>query len=216
MIEIKNLNLTIKNKHILSNINMSLSDGKAYGFVGNNGCGKTMLMKCICGLIKPSSGEVIVDGRRVGKDDDFIRDAGIIIETPGFITFYSGFQNLKFLADIKGKIDDETIRETMRKCGLDPALRLSYRKYSLGMKQRLGISQAIMEDPKYLILDEPMNGLDKKGVADVREILLEMKKKEKTLIISSHNQADIDYLCDGVFEIDAGEIVEYRGKNIDG
>ncbi|MBR6275276.1 MAG: ATP-binding cassette domain-containing protein [Lachnospiraceae bacterium] len=210
MIEIKNLNLTIKNKHILSNINMSLSDGKAYGFVGNNGCGKTMLMKCICGLIKPSSGEVIVDGRRVGKDDDFIRDAGIIIETPGFITFYSGFQNLKFLADIKGKIDDETIRETMRKCGLDPALRLSYRKYRLGMKQRLGISQAIMEDPKYLILDEPMNGLDKKGVADVREILLEMKKKEKTLIISSHNQADIDYLCDGVFEIDAGEIVEYR------
>ncbi len=207
MITIYSLSLKIKKRQILKNINIEIQNGLAYGLVGNNGCGKTMLMKCIVGLIKPTEGKVVADGKIIGKDVDFLEDVGLIIENPGFVSFYSGFRNLKSLAYINNKIDDNKIKECMKICGLDPELKLSLKKYSLGMKQRLGIAQAIMEDPQYLILDEPMNGLDKNGVKDVRKILLDLKSSGKTIIMSSHNASDIESICDVVFEMDGGEII---------
>ena len=202
MIQIKELNLSIKGRQILSNVNMDMHEGKVYGLIGNNGSGKTMLIKCICGFVKPTSGEVIVNDEVIGKDVDYIKDTGIIIENPGFIVYYSGIRNLKMLSAISGKADITKIRETMKMCGLDPDLKLPVKKYSLGMRQRLGIAQAIMEDQSILILDEPMNGLDRDGVAAVRTLLLEMKAKGKLIILASHNREDIDILCDEVYNIE--------------
>ena len=207
MIEICNLSLQIKDKKILSQINLRLEDGKIYGLSGNNGCGKTMLMKCICGFIRPTEGTVTADHKVIGKDADYLDNAGIIIENPGFVPYYSGMKNLKLLMGIRGKVDVKYLESVMRRCGLEPGLKLPVKKYSLGMRQRLGIAQAFMEDQKYLILDEPMNGLDKFGVCDIRELLLELRGQGKLIILASHNKADIDILCDKVYEIDGGVIV---------
>ena len=206
MIQVKDLNVTIKGKSILSDVNITMEEGKIYGLVGNNGSGKTMLMKCICGFVKPISGEILVNGKIIGKDIDYIQDTGIIIENPGFIPYYSGIKNLMMLSEISGKADKEKIKETMRMCGLDPELKLPVKKYSLGMRQRLGIAQAIMEDQTALILDEPMNGLDKEGVSAMRQLFLTMKHEGKLIILASHNREDIDLLCDEVFEVEAGRI----------
>lgn len=206
MIQIKDLNLDIKGHLILSDVNMTMQEGKIYGLVGNNGSGKTMLMKCICGFVRPTSGEVIVNDDVIGRDVDYIKDTGIIIENPGFIPYYSGMKNLKMLSEINGKADKNKIRETMEICGLNPELKLSVKKYSLGMRQRLGIAQAIMEDQSILILDEPMNGLDKEGVAAIRRLLLKMKEEGRLIILASHNREDIDVLCDEVFEVEKGKI----------
>ena len=208
IIEVKNLNLTIKKQKILENVSLSCEDGRIYGLVGRNGSGKTMLMKCICGFIRPDEGEIDVLGKRIGKDCDFAPDTGIIIETPGFIGHYSGFKNLKLLAAIKKKIDDDKIREIMEFVGIDPAMKKSVRKYSLGMRQRLGLAQAIMEDPKVLILDEPMNGLDKEGVEDMRKYLLKLREEGKTILIASHSSEDIAVLCDRTYEMEKGIISE--------
>lgn len=206
MIQIKDLNLDIKGHLILSDVNMTMQEGKIYGLVGNNGSGKSMLMKCICGFVRPTSGEVIVNDDVIGRDVDYIKDTGIIIENPGFIPYYSGMKNLKMLSEINGKADKNKIRETMEICGLNPELKLSVKKYSLGMRQRLGIAQAIMEDQLILILDEPMNGLDKEGVAAIRRLLLKMKEEGRLIILASHNREDIDVLCDEVFEVEKGKI----------
>lgn len=208
MIQIKDLNLNIKGHLILSDVNMTMQKGKIYGLVGNNGSGKTMLMKCICGFITPTSGEVIVNDEVIGRDVDYIKDAGIIIENPGFIPYYSGMKNLRMLSEINGKADKVKIRETMEICGLNPERKLPVKKYSLGMRQRLGIAQAIMEDQSVLILDEPMNGLDKEGVAAIRELLLKMKETGRLIILASHNREDIDVLCDEVFEVEKGKVRE--------
>ncbi|MBP3238805.1 MAG: ATP-binding cassette domain-containing protein [Lachnospiraceae bacterium] len=213
MIKIENLKLVINKKIILEDINMELKKGNIYGIVGNNGCGKTMLMKCICGFVKPTEGKVISEGKEIRKDCDYLENAGVIIENPGFIPYYSGYKNLKILADIKGMIGKEEIKKTMEICGLDAELRLSVKKYSLGMKQRLGLAQAIMENPKILIFDEPMNGLDKEGVNKIRELFLQMKK-EKIILLASHNPADIDILCDEVFEMDRGRIIKKTKKHV--
>ncbi len=208
IIEVKNLNLTIKKQKILENVSLSCEEGRIYGLVGRNGSGKTMLMKCICGFIRPDEGEIDVLGKRIGKDCDFAPDTGIIIETPGFIGHYSGFKNLKLLAAIKKKIDDDKIREVMEFVGLDPKMKKSVRKYSLGMRQRLGLAQAIMEDPKVLILDEPMNGLDKEGVEDMRKYLLKLREEGKTILIASHSSEDIAVLCDRTYEMEKGVITK--------
>ena len=150
---------------------------------------------------------VLSDNKIVGKDIDYIKNVGIIIETPNFIPYYSGFKNLKILASIRKKISDDDIRNTMKMCGLDPKLKRHVKKYSLGMRQRLGIAQAIMEDPEVLILDEPMNGLDRDGVEEIRKILLQMKDSNKTIILASHNKEDIDVLCDEVYYMEHGRIV---------
>ncbi len=210
LITISNVDLTIGKMHILKNINISFGEGKIHGLIGRNGSGKTMLMKCICGFIKPTSGEITVNGKRVGKDVDFPKDMGIIIETPGFIPYYSGYKNLKLLADLTGKIGKAEIIQSMRQVGLDPNLKRHVRKYSLGMRQRLGLAQAIMEDPSILILDEPFNGLDKDGVSEMRGYLLELKQRGKTMLICSHSAEDIDVLCDTVCEMDKGHLEKVR------
>ncbi len=204
MICIDNLSLTIKGHEILKNITHSFEEGKIHGLIGRNGSGKSMLMKCICGFVKPTEGGVTVNGKWVGKDCDFPDSLGIIIETPGFIPYYSGLRNLKLLAGLNKKIDTDKIKEIMQQVGLNPNLRLQVRKYSLGMRQRLGLAQAIMEDPSLLILDEPMNGLDKDGVSDMRRYLLDLKERGKTILIASHNTEDIELLCDTVCEMDRG------------
>lgn len=163
-----------------------------------------MLMKCICGFVKPTEGEITVDGKRIGKDCDFPKSVGIIIETPGFIPYYSGYKNLKLLADLNKKIDGNTVKNSMEQVGLDPNLKRHVRKYSLGMRQRLGLAQAIMENPDILILDEPMNGLDKDGVSDMREYLKSLREQGKTILIASHSAEDISILCDTVCEMDKG------------
>ncbi len=210
IIQINKLNLTLGKTDILKDITVSFEDGQIHGLIGRNGSGKTMLMKCICGFIKVTSGEVIVDGQKIGKDVDFPKDMGIIIETPGFIPYYSGYKNLKLLAGLKGKITKEQIKDTMVKVGLDPNLKRHVRKYSLGMRQRLGLAQAIMENPKLLVLDEPFNGLDKDGVKEMREYLLSYKKQGKTILICSHSSEDISILCDTVHEMDKGKISKIK------
>ena len=196
---------------IRDSINIEFEKGKIHGFIGRNGSGKTMLMKCICGFIKPTDGEIIVNEKRIGKDCDFPDSVGIIIETPGFIPYYSGYRNLKLLADLNRKIDKEKIRNTMQMVGLDPDLKRHVKKYSLGMRQRLGLAQAIMENPDLLILDEPMNGLDKEGVSDMRKYLLNLKEQGKTILIASHSAEDIEILCDTVCEMDKGVLTKLKG-----
>lgn len=210
MIEVKNVGLILQKNEILKDISVHFERGKIHGLIGRNGSGKTMLMKCICGFVKPTAGEILVDGKRIGKDCDFPQNAGIIIETPGFIPYYSGYKNLKLLADLRGKISREDIRKTMEKVGLNPDLKRHVRKYSLGMRQRLGLAQAIMENPDLLVLDEPMNGLDKDGVADMRQYLLDLKSQGKTILIASHSAEDIDILCDTVCEMDKGRLTKIR------
>lgn len=204
IIEVRGLSLTIGKTAILNDVTVSLEVGKIHGLIGRNGSGKTMLMKCICGFIRPTRGVVVVDGKRVGKDVDFPKNMGIIIETPGFIPYYSGYKNLKLLAGLRNKIGKEEIIQAMERTGLDPKLKRHVKKYSLGMRQRLGLAQAIMEDPDILILDEPMNGLDKDGVEDMRRYLIDLREQGKTILIASHSSEDISVLCDAVYEMEKG------------
>lgn len=210
MIIIENATKKFGTQTVLNNVSLTLEDGKIYGFVGQNGCGKTVLFKSICGFIYLDRGTITVDGKVIGKDIDIIKDAGIIIESPGFLPNYSAFKNLKFLTMIKDNIGDEQIKSTLISVGLDPESKKVVGKFSLGMRQRLGIAQAIMENPHILILDEPMNGLDKRGVEDIRKILMDLKKKGKLILLASHNPLDIDILCDCVYGLDAGTIVNQR------
>lgn len=210
MIIIENATKKFGTQTVLNNVSLTLEDGKIYGFVGQNGCGKTVLFKSICGFIYLDRGTITVDGKVIGKDIDIIKDAGIIIESPGFLPNYSAFKNLKFLTMIKDNIGDEQIKSTLISVGLDPESKKVVGKFSLGMRQRLGIAQAIMENLHILILDEPMNGLDKRGVEDIRKILMDLKKKGKLILLASHNPLDIDILCDCVYELDAGTIVNQR------
>lgn len=210
IIQVKNLDLTINKTQILKNVCVSFEKGKIHGLIGRNGSGKTMLMKCICGFIRPTDGEIYVDDKQVGKDCDFPENIGIIIETPGFIPYYSGYKNLKLIADLNKKITPEQIKQAMAQVGLDPELKRHVVKYSLGMRQRLGLAQAIMENPDILILDEPMNGLDKEGVEDMRKYLLDFRKQGKTIIIASHSTEDIEVLCDTVSEMDKGILTKIR------
>ncbi len=213
IIQVKNLDLTINRTQILKNVCVSFEKGKIHGLIGRNGSGKTMLMKCICGFIRATGGEIYVDDKQVGKECDFPENIGIIIETPGFIPYYSGYKNLKIIADLNKKITPEQIKQAMAQVGLDPELKRHVVKYSLGMRQRLGLAQAIMENPDILILDEPMNGLDKEGVEDMRKYLLDFRKQGKTIIIASHSTEDIEVLCDTVSEMDKGILTKIRQWN---
>ena len=210
IIDVKDVTLKIKKDDILKNISVEFEEGKIHGLIGRNGSGKTMLMKCICGFVKPSSGEITVKDKKVGKDIDFPDDVGIIIETPGFIPYYSGYRNLKLLAGLNKKISNEQIKDSIKSVGLDPDMKKSVRKYSLGMRQRLGLAQAIMEDPSILILDEPLSGLDKEGVTEMREYLKTFREQGKTILIASHSTEDIEILCDTVSEMDKGILTKIR------
>lgn len=205
-IVIKNLTKKFKEATVLDNVNISFEKGKVHGLIGRNGSGKTMLMKSICGFVPPTSGEIIVNGKRVGKDVDIPENIGVIIETPGFIPNYSAYNNLKFLAQLNHKIGKDEIRNAIKSVGLNPDDKKHVGKFSLGMRQRLGLAQAIIENPDLFILDEPMNGLDKDGVADMRKYLLDLKAQGKTILIASHSAEDIDILCDTVCEMDKGRL----------
>lgn len=210
VIEVKNVVKKWGNNTVLKSVDLEVNRSEIVGIIGHNGSGKTVLMKCICGFITPDSGEITVSGKRVGKDIDIPKNIGLIIETPGFLPNFSGFSNLWQLARIRGKISKDDVRAVIKKVGLNPNEKKHVGKYSLGMRQRLGIAQAIMEAPDILILDEPMNGLDKNGVEDMRELLLQLKDEGKAMIVASHNSVDIDVLCDRVFEIDKGVLSQVR------
>ena len=210
IIEIRNLTKRYGNETVLDKITMKLSSGKIYGFIGRNGSGKTLLMKHICGFVKPSSGEIYINGRMVGKDMDIPENTGIIIENPGFLPDYSGLMNLRFLAALRGKIGRTEIREYMKLVGLDPDSKKHVGKYSLGMRQRLGLAQALMEDPEILLLDEPLSGLDNDGVQEMYNVLLEQKKRGKLIILASHSKEDIGTLCDEIFRFDKGSVIGHE------
>ena len=213
-ISVQNLSKSFGQERVLKNVTRDFEKGKIHGIVGNNGSGKTVLMKCICGFLIPDSGSITVNGERVGVDVDFPRDMGLIIETPGFLPNMTGVKNLEILASLNKKIGLEEIAAAIRRVGLDPLMKKPVGKYSLGMRQRLGIAQAIMEDPTLLILDEPLNGLDKHGVREMRQLIKGLKEQGKTILLASHNQGDIDELCDTVCEMDAGVMTMIREESI--
>ena len=209
-IKIEHVSKSFRKIPVLTDVSAEFESGKIHGIIGHNGSGKTVLMKIICGLTDADSGEVFINGERQKNGSAYKFNIGAIIETPGFLPTQSGFKNLQYLASIRRKISDEEIKSAMRQVNLNPDDKKHVGKYSLGMRQRLGLAQAIMENPDILILDEPMNGLDKDGVADMRELFLQLKENGKTIIVASHNSVDIDILCDKVFEIDKGELKQVR------
>ncbi len=202
-----------KDHTALQGVSVEFEKGKIHGIIGRNGSGKTVMMKCICGLMHPDQGSISVNGNLVGKETDIAEGVGAIIEAPGFLPNYSGYRNLKFLADINRKIGKEEIRTALEIVGLDPDSKKHVGKYSLGMRQRLGLAQAIMENPDILILDEPMNGLDKKSVEEMRQLLLSFRRQGRTILLCSHSGEDIDILCDTVREMEAGVLsVNQKGE----
>lgn len=209
-IRIEHVYKDFNGESVLKDVNHDFEAGKIHGIIGNNGSGKTVLFKCMCGFVIPSKGKIFIDYEQVGVDMDFPDDMGIIIETPGFLPSLSGLKNLQILASLKRKIGDKDIRQTLRQVGLDPDMSKHVGRYSLGMRQRLGIAQAIMEDPSFLILDEPFNGLDKNGVKDIHRLLRGLQENGKTILLASHNANDIDELCDSVCEMDMGILTEVR------
>ena len=203
---VDHVSLQIKKAKLLQDVNLTLQSGMVYGLRGRNGSGKTVLMKCICGFMQPTEGTISVDGKVLHKDMDFLPSAGIIIEEPGFFPNYSGFKNLKILAGIQNRITDIKIREAMEMVGLDPSMKKPVGKYSLGMRQRLGIAQAMMEDPDILILDEPTNGLDEDGVEWFRQFILEQKERGKLILLASHSREDVEMLSDEVWYMEKGHL----------
>lgn len=213
IITVRNATKSFGEETVLQDVTVDFEQSKIHGIIGRNGSGKTMLFKCICGLIALSSGEIIVNGKKIGKDTDVPDQVGMIIESPGFLPNYSGYGNLRLLASINHRIKKEAICDAMEKVGLEPESKKHVRKYSLGMRQRLGIAQAIMENPEILIFDEPFNGLDNQGVEDMRKLFLALKKEGKTILIASHNAEDIKILCDYVYSMEAGKLMLHE-KNI--
>lgn len=207
-IEIKNASKVMNKKHILRDINLTLEKGHIYGFVGHNGSGKTMLFRAICGFIKLTSGQISINGEIIGKDISFPRNTGVIIENPGFIPQYTGFKNLEYLASIHNKIPNSNILKALEVVGLKESANIKTKKYSLGMKQRLGIAQAIMEGQDLLIFDEPTNALDKSGRKMFQNLMLQFKKQGKTILLASHQDQEINYLSDEIYEMDNGRLVK--------
>ena len=199
------VNKTIKGADILRGIDLKLRGGKIYGLYGSNGSGKTMLLRAIAGLIHIDSGSIVINGKQLHKDSDFPESIGVVIENPEFWDGYTGFENLKMLASIKKQINDEAIRATLEKVGLDPGDKKTVKKYSLGMKQKLGIAQAIMESPDIILLDEPTNALDKKSTENIRSIIAEEAARGAIVVVASHVEADLD-ICDIRYEMIGGEI----------
>ncbi|MEH7383716.1 ATP-binding cassette domain-containing protein [Bacillus sp. JJ1533] len=201
LIEFKQVSKSYKGLVLFENTNLSIEEGKIYGLIGPNGSGKSVLFKMMCGFIFPDQGSVTVRGEELGKKNRFPQNFGVIIDRPGYLGNKTGFENLKYLAMIKNQISDEQIKETMIKVGLQPTAKQKVKNYSLGMKQKLALAQAIMEDQEVLLLDEPFNALDIDSVENIRKLLLSLKKEGKTIVLTSHNQEDIDILCDHIFRV---------------
>ena len=199
---------------ILKDISIQCKRGKIYGFKGKNGSGKTMLMRIICGLVKPTKGHVTVGGITLGRKHNFPESVGALIETPGFIGNYSGYQNLKVLAEIQGKIGKKEIEDVMAEVGLNPKEKKKTKKYSLGMKQKLGIAAAIMENPNLIILDEPTNALDDEGIKNLHNILKKHKEAGALILISSHDKEELEYLSDVMIFMENGMIKDITNIEI--
>ena len=209
-IKIEDLSKSIKGALILDKVSITLTSGKIYGLRGKNGSGKTMLMRAMAGLLIPDSGSVIINGKTLHKDISFPESIGILIENPSFLPQYTGFKNLKLLAGLTGGISDEEIKTALNRVGLDPEDTRTYRKYSLGMKQKLGIANAIMGEPDIIILDEPINALDEDSVKKIKKVLLEIRDKDKLIVIACHDREELEYLSDIIFEIKEGSIVDRK------
>lgn len=205
-IELKEVSKNIKGAKVLDQVTYTFEDARVYGLQGHNGSGKSMLIRAICGLIRCSSGEVILDGKTVGKDIEFPDSVGLLLEKPAFLGECSGFDNLKQIAAIQGRVSDEEIRAAIAEVGLDPEDQKKYRKYSLGMKQRLGIAGAIMMEPKLLILDEPTNALDEDGIALVREIVRKKRGEGRIIIIASHDKEVLAAVADEILVMKEGRL----------
>ena len=210
IIEIDNISKEFSGDIVLHSVSISFEKGKIYGIIGRNGSGKTVLLKIRSGFLKPTTGTVTINGIPLGKKNEFPENTGILIEKPGFLPYKSGFQNLKYLSQIQKLINDQEIYKVLEQTGLTSAAKKLVGKYSMGMKQRLGIAQAIMENPEILILDEPMNGLDDQGASQMRKLFLRLRSEGKTILLASHMQEDIHELCDKVYRIDAGTIEEIK------
>lgn len=207
-IKVNHVTKTIKDNMILNDINLEMESGKIYGFVGINGSGKTMLMRMIAGLIRPTEGTVSVDGKELHKEISFPPDMGIIIEKPELLNHLTGLENLKLLAGIKKKVTEEQMKGFLEQFGLNPNDKRPLRKYSLGMKQKIGIIQAIMEDPQLLIVDEPFNALDEGTVELLRKLFDEYRQQGKLIIMTSHHSEDIELLCDEIIYMQDGRVKE--------
>ncbi len=208
-LEVEEINKKIGVDDVLSEISLSMEKGKIYGLQGKNGCGKSMLMRVICGLVLPTSGRVIIDGEELGKELSFPENVGVFIEKPGFLDAYSGFQNLSMLASIKKQIGGREIKETLKRVGLEEVMHKKYKKYSLGMKQKLGIAAVIMEQPDIVILDEPANALDEKSEGRLWQIVREEKERGALVIISCHTAEVLEEISDEIFRIDQGRITDH-------
>lgn len=206
-IQLTNISKTFGKQTVLQPLTMGFEEGMIHGIIGRNGSGKTVLMKMILGILQPTTGTVIVGDKRIGKDVDFPESAGAIIETIEFIPYMSAYQNLADIAAMRGNLSKTQIKEVLEMVGLGNVGRKHVSKFSMGMRQRLAIAQAVMESPKLLILDEPMNGMDEKGVEEMRRLILARKAAGTTIILSSHNIEDIRILCDQVYRIDAGVVM---------
>jgi ABC-2 type transport system ATP-binding protein len=215
VIQVCNISKRFKRNTVLHDVSFGIEKGRSYGFVGYNGCGKSVLFKIISGLALPTSGEVRYKGKVIGKDIDFIEDAGVVIESPEFLPYYSGFQNLKALAEIRKRISDDDIMEVLKQVKLFGDMDKKVRGYSQGMKQRLRFAQAIMEKPGILMLDEPTNYLDKDGVSLLRDILKKFMDDGGTLLLTSHNKEDIDILCSDVYEVSGGSVTRISEREPD-
>ena len=209
-IEVDHVYKSFRNVEVLKDITLTCESGHIYGIVGHNGSGKSVLFKCICGCYGCTKGSVRIDGKTMGKDIDVLSNAGIIIEDPGYLRRWSAYRNLQFLYTIRNRNDRDYLYRVLEQVGLDPHLKKPVGKYSLGMKQRLAIAQAIMEDPPILILDEPMNGLDREGVEQMRDLFSAKKEEGKLMLLASHNREDIDILCDEVYQMEDGEMKRLR------
>ena len=204
---LKNLTKELNGNRVVNNVNLSLYAGKIYGLCGYNGCGNHVLMRLIAGMIRPTMGTVTIDGKQLGKDMDFPPKMGVLIENPAFLENYSGYENLRLLASISGKINSDMIEDVLERVGLSDSAKKKYRKYSLGMKQRLGIAAAIMEKPNLLILDEPTNALDTDGVQRTKEIIREERNRGTLVIMTCHDRAILEDLCDEIFNIEQGTVM---------
>lgn len=212
ILEVKHVGKQFKEGRAIQDISFTATNGKVLGFVGHNGSGKTVLFKCICGFYRVTEGEILLNRKPVGIGEDMPRNIAFVIEEPAFLGEYSGRKNLEFLYELRHPKNTKKIKMVMDKVSLDYYSRKKVAKYSLGMKQRLAIAQVLIEEMPVLILDEPMNGLDYRGIGDIRELILEEKKAGKIILLASHNSADIEYLCDEVYELENGKIISKNVK----
>lgn len=206
MIEVQDVCKRFKEQEVLKHVDLSVHKGEICGIMGRNGSGKTVLFKCICQIFLPDQGIIKIDGQDIAKNRDIVHEIGAIIENPAYLENFTGFQNLSFLAGIQNRINKQEIREVLKLVGLEQAAGKKVKKYSMGMRQRLAIAQAVMEKQQIQILDEPMNGLDKSGVEEIRQLLLELKERGNTILIASHNPLDMELLCDSIYEMDSGTL----------